>query len=150
MAITASGVYGATLAKQLDDTLGKSIGSETLVYVLMITDSATPDFDAHDFRNDLTNEIANGNGYTTGGTLQASTTITNSTNGTVIYDAADLSWATSTITDAMAAVGYFTTGNSTTDELIWLSDFVTAASSSGGTFSITWSTGGIIIYDYTP
>lgn len=150
MAITASGVYGATLAKQLDDTLGKSIGSETLVYVQLITDSATPDFDAWAFRSSVTNEIANGNGYTTGGQLETGTTITNSTNGTVIYDATDLSWATSTITDAMAANGYFTTGNSTTDELIWLSDFVTAASSSGGTFSVTWSTGGVIVYDNTP
>lgn len=150
MAITASGVYGLTLNKQLQDTLGKDMNSETVVYVMMITDSATPDFDAHDFRNDVTNEVTGGSGYTAGGALMTGTTATVSTNGTLIYDGGDVSWATSTITDAMAAVGYFTTGNSTTDEIIWLSDFVTAASSSGGTFQITWSTGGIIIYDFTP
>jgi hypothetical protein len=150
MAITASGVYGLTLNKQLQDTLGKDMNSETLTYVLLITDSATPDFDAHDFRNDLTNEPSTADGYTVGGTVMAGTTLTVSTNGTLIYDGNDVSWASSTITSAMAAVGYFTTGSSTTDELIWLSDFVTAASSSGGTFSVTWSTGGIIIYDFTP
>ena len=150
MSITASGVFGVTLNKQLQDTLGKDMNSETLTYVLLITDSATPVFHTWDFRNDITNEPSTADGYTVGGALMAGTTLTVSTNGTLIYDGNDVSWATSTITSAMAAVGYFTTGNSTTDELIWLSDFVTAASSSGGTFSVTWSTGGIIIYDFTP
>jgi hypothetical protein len=150
MAVTASGVYGLTLSKQLQDTLGRDMNSETLVYVLLATDSDTPDFDADDFRADIGSEVTAGSGYTAGGAVMAGTTITVSTNGTLIYDGNDVSWATSTITDAMCAVGYFTTGSSTTDELIWLSDFVTAASSSGGTFQVTWSTGGIIIYDFTP
>lgn len=151
MAIGASGVYGVTLGKQLDDTLNRSMGSETNVYTLLVTDSYTPDYDAHDFRNDITNEIANGNGYTTGGKLTTNTSITVSTNGTVIYDANDVSWPTSTITNAMAAVGYWSGGvASTSDELFWLSDFVTAASSSNGTFTVQWSSGGIIIYDFTP
>jgi hypothetical protein len=150
MSITASGLYGLTLSKQLQDTLGKDMNSETNTYVLLVTDAHTPDFDAHDFRNDITNEVTAGSGYTAGGTLMAGTTLTVSTNGTLIYDGNDVSWATSTITDAMAAVGYFTTGSSTTDELIWLSDFVTAASSSGGTFQVTWASTGILIWDFTP
>lgn len=151
MSITASGVYGLTLAKQLDDTLGKSIGSETNVFGLLVSDAYTPDFDAHDFRNDITNEIANGDNYTTGGNLLTGTTITTSTNGTVIYDVTDEAWNTSTISNAMAIVGYWSGGTSSTaDELFWLSDFVTAASSANGTFTVQWSTGGVLIYDFTP
>lgn len=151
MAIAASGVFGQTLSKQLQDTLGKDIGSETNVFVALVTDSYAPDYDAHDFRNDLTNEIPNGDGYTTGGKLITNTSITVSTNGTVIYDANDVSWPTSTITDAMAGVGYWSGGvSSANDELFWLSDFVTAASSANGTFTIQWSDAGIIIYDFTP
>ena len=150
MAITASGVYGQTLSKQLQDTLTENMASETTVYVLMVTDAHTPDFDAHDFRDDITNEVTAGSGYTSGGKLMTNTTLTVSTNGTLIYNANDVSWAASTITDAMAAVGYFTNGAAASDQLIWLSDFVTAASSSNGTFTIQWSSGGIIIYDFTP
>lgn len=150
MAITASGVYGQTLAKQLQDTLAKDIGSETLVYGMLITDTETPDFDADDFRSDVSGEFGTGNGYTAGGKLITNTSVTVSTNGTIIYDANDVSWASSTITNAMAIVGYFSTGTSTTEELIWLSDFVTAASSANGTFTVQWSSGGIIIYDFTP
>jgi hypothetical protein len=151
LSITASGVYGLTLAKQLDDTLAKGMGSETNVYTMLVTDGYTPDYDAHDFRNDITNEIAGADGYTTGGELTTTTTITTSTNGTVIYDATDRAWVTSTITDAMAAIGYWSGGvASTSDELFWLSDFVTAASSANGTFTVQWSSGGIIIYDFTP
>ena len=151
MSITASGVFGLTLAKQLDDTLAKGMGSDTNVYTLLVSDAFTPDFDAMDFRDDVTNEIANGDGYTTGGALTTSTSLVTSTDGTVIYDATDRAWVTSTITDAMAAVGYWSGGTaSSADELFWLSDFVTAASSANGTFTVQWSTGGILIYDFTP
>ena len=37
----------------------------------MLTSSYSPDRDAHDYQNDLTNEVANGNGYTTGGATLA-------------------------------------------------------------------------------
>lgn len=151
MAITASGVYGLTLAKQLDDTLGKGMGSETNVFGMLVTDGYTPDYDAHDFRNDVTNEVTAGSGYTAGGAVLTGTTITTSTNGTIIYDVSDRAWATSTITNAMAVIGYWSGGTSSTaDELFWLSDFVTAASSANGTFTVQWSTGGVLIYDFTP
>jgi hypothetical protein len=151
MSITASGVFGLTLAKQLDDTLGKGMGSESNVFGALVSDGYTPDFDAHDFKSDVTNEIANGDNYTTGGSLLTSTTLTTSTNGTVIYDVADEAWATSTISNAMAIIGYWSGGTSSTaDELFWLSDFVTAASSANGTFTVQWSTGGVLIYDFTP
>lgn len=147
-AITASGYYGLTLEKQLIDTAALSMESETAVKVLMVEDGYTPNFDTHDFRNDLTNEVV-GTGYSPGGSTLTSTELTLAA-GLMTYDAADVSWAASTIPNAMAAVGYFNVGTSATDMLLWLSDFVTAASSTAGTFTIQWNASGIITIDYTP
>jgi hypothetical protein len=150
VAITASGLYGLTLEKQLIDTLGLSLESETAVKVLMVTDSETPDFTADDFRNDVTANEVSGTGYTAGGNTLTSTEITLA-SGVLTYDAADSSWSSSTITNAMAAVGYFARGGAdTADELMFLSDFVTAASTSNGTFTIQWNASGIFTVDFTP
>jgi hypothetical protein len=148
-AITASGYYGLTLEKQLIDTIGLSMESESAVKVLMVTDSEAPNFDTHDFRNDITAEVT-GTGYTAGGNTLTTTEITLA-SGVLTYDAADVAWAASTIANAMAAVGYFARGGaSSADELIWLSDFVTAASTTNGTFTIQWNASGIFTIDYTP
>lgn len=150
MAITASGLFGLTLEKQFIDTLGLSLESETALSVAMITDSATPDFDVHDFWSDLEGNEVSGTGYTAGGETLTGTELTIS-GGVLTYDAADVSWATSTISNAMAGVGYFDRGGATTaDELMFLSDFVTAASSAGGTFTIQWNVSGIWTCDFTP
>lgn len=147
MAITASGLYGLTLEKMLIDTAGQSLEAETHK-VLMVTDSYTPNFDTHDFRNDITNEVS-GTGYTAGGVAITSTEITLS-SGVLTFDSADPSWASSTITNAMAAVHYFNVGADTTDQLVFLSDFVTAASTTNGTFLIQIAAGGWVTIDYTP
>lgn len=150
MAITASGLFGLTLEKQFIDTVGLSLESETALSCALIDDNSTPAFDTHDFWNDLEGDEIAGTGYTAGGATMTSTEVTLSA-GTLTYDAADVSWASSTITNAMAGVGYFDRGGATTaDELMFLSDFVTAASSSGGTFTIQWAAGGIFTVDYTP
>lgn len=151
MAVTASGLYGLTLQKFLNGTSlpASGLDSETAVKVLMVTDSEVPNFDTHDFRNDITAEVT-GTGYTSGGTTLTSTALTLS-SGVLTYDGADVSWASSTISNAMAGVGYFARGGaSTADELVFLSDFVTAASSSSGTFTIQWNASGIFTVDYTP
>lgn len=147
MAITASGLYGLTLEKMLIDTLGESYEAEDNK-VLMVTDSYTHNYDTHDFRDDITNEVS-GTGYTAGGLALTATEITLA-SGLLTFDAADLSWGSSTITNAMAAVHYFNVGTAATDPLGFLSDFVTAASTSNGTFTIQWAAGGIFTIDYTP
>lgn len=152
MAITASGLYGLTLEKFLNVTSLPTNGleSETAVKVLMVTDSETPDFTADDFRDDVTANEVSGTGYTAGGNTLTSTEITLS-SGVLTYDAADSSWSSSTISNAMAAVGYFARGGaSSADELIFLSDFVTAASTSNGTFAVQWHASGIFTVDFTP
>ncbi len=150
MVITASGLFGLTKEKQLIDTLGLSLESETDLSVAMITDSATPAFDTMDFWSDLEANEVSGTGYTAGGATLTGTELTIA-SGVLTYDANDVSWSSSTISNAMAAVGYFDRGGATTaDELEFLSDFVTAASSSGGTFTIEWAAAGIYTVDFTP
>lgn len=151
MSITAPGLYGLTLEKFLNATSLPSSGleSETAVKVLMATDSYTPDFNADNFRDDVTNEVT-GTGYTAGGVVITSTELTVAT-GVLTYDAADASWSSSTISNAMAAVGYFARGGaSSADELVFLSDFVTAASTTNGTFLVQWNASGIFTVDFTP
>jgi hypothetical protein len=151
MAISASGLYGLTLEKFFLETVGASLESETAIAVQMVTDGYTPNFDTHDFENDVTNEVS-GTGYTAGGVTITTTELAvgSPAAGQMNYDSADPSWASSTITDAMAAVGYVSTGTPTTAELVWLSDFVTAASTSSGTFTIQVDTNGWFYFDFTP
>lgn len=152
MSITASGWFGLTLEKALIGTSFPTSGleSETAVKMLLVNDSYTPNFDTHDFRDDITNEIANGGGYTTGGATLTSTEVTLS-SGLLTYDVADPSWTSSTIASAMAGVTYFTRGGaSSADELWILSDFVTAVSTTNGTLLVQVNASGLATIDYTP
>ncbi len=152
MSITASGLYGLTLEKFLNVTSLPASGleSETAVKGALILDAETPDFNADNFFDDVVANEASGTGYTADGAVLTSTEITIS-GGVLTYDAADSSWASSTIANAMAECGYFDRGGAqSADELIYLSDFVTAASSSGGTFTIQRSASGIFTVDFTP
>jgi hypothetical protein len=151
MAINGSAMYGLTLEKQFKKTQAGDMES-TSVFVLLVTDSYAPDPDVDAFVTDLTNEIANGNGYTTGGKALAATpswTVATPAAGQISYDSADPAWAASTITSAMAAVLYHTTGSTATDELYLLSDFTTAVSTSNGTLTVQVDANGWVYFDHS-
>ena len=153
MAITASGMYGLTLEKFLIDTAGFSLESETAVACCMVLDAEVPAFDTDNFRDDVTaNEVVAGDGYTAGGMTIVGTELTvgSPAAGQIKYDSTDPAWVASTITNAMAAVLYNSTGVAAADQLIFLSDFVTAATSSNGTFTIQIAVNGWWYVDYTP
>lgn len=149
MSVTAAGLYGLTLEKFFIDTAGESLEAEDH-FEALVNDSYTPDFNAHDFFNDLTNEVT-GVGYTSGGVAVTSTEITLAT-GTLTFDAADTVYTTVTISNAMA--GVLATSVSTpahaTNQLVVLQDFVTAASATAANFTIQHSATGIFTLDYTP
>jgi len=147
MAVTAAGYYFLTFEKQMIDTAGQSIEAETHKEAL-VADGYTPAFDTHDFRNDLTNEVS-GAGYTAGGVAVTSTELTVSA-GTAVWDFTDTVYPTVTITDAMAGVVYFNVGADTTDQLIVLQDFVTAASATAANFTIQHHATGVVRFDLTP
>lgn len=150
MAITASGLYGLTLEKMLIDTAGESLEAEDNKLGL-VQDAYTPAFDTHDFHADLTNEISGGNYAKEAVTTTELTLAT----GTLTFDAADTVFDNAgandvTITDAMAAVLWTEVGLSTTDQLVGLWDFVTAASCTNSTFTVQWNASGLFTLDYTP
>lgn len=114
------------------------------IKVMLVTSSYAPNVDTHTKRSDVTNEVT-GTGYSAGGSALANKTVTADTvDDEGVFDADDLSWSSSTIT-ARAAVLYKSRGGaSTADELICYVDFGSDISSTGGTFTITWNSEGII------
>lgn len=147
MAITASGLYGLTLEKMFINTAGQSLEAETHK-ALLVLDAYTHDYTVHDFRDDITNE-ATGTGYTAGGVAFTATEITLAA-GTLTYDHADVSWAASSIANAMALIGYFNVGTAATDQLIYLLDFVTAVTTSSGLLTVQINASGVFTLDFTP
>jgi hypothetical protein len=147
MAITASGFYGLTLEKMFIDTAAQSMEAETHKGLLVL-DAYTPNYDTHDFRDDITNE-ASGTGYSSGGSTITGTEITLS-GGVLTWDFVDPSWTSSTIANAMAHVSYFNVGSAATDQLLLLLDFVTAVTTSNGTLLVAINASGAMTLDYTP
>lgn len=114
------------------------------IKVALVTATYTPDADLHDFFDDITNEVV-GTGYTAGGETLASKTLTqDNTNDQATFDAADTSWASSTIT-ARAAILYKSTGVASTSALIRYIDFGSNISSTAAAFTITWNASGILV-----
>lgn len=148
MAITASGYFGLTLEKQLIAAGGESLEAETNNYWLL-ADAATPDFTTHDFRADLVANEVTGTNWAAGGVDLTSTEVTLAA-GVLTFDAADVSVASTTITNAMAGVLSTQTGADATDKLLLLQDFVTAVSTVNGTFQVQMNASGILTIDYTP
>lgn len=149
MAITASGLFVATFVDVLDTTqLAIDLDLETHK-VAMFTNTITPNFDtdtAYGVAPYNANEVS-GAGYTAGGTALTTTTFLGS-SGTATFDAADTSWASSTITNARGALIYadVLAGNNA----ICLVNFTADFSTNNGTFLITWSGSGIFAVDLTP
>lgn len=147
MAITSSGFYGLTLEKMFIDTAAQSMEAETHKG-LLVTDTYTPDFTVHDFRDDVTNEVT-GTGYSAGGQTITGTEITLA-SGILTWDFNDPSWASSTIANAMAHISYFNVGTAATDQLLLLLDFVTAVSTSNGTLTVAINASGAMTLDFVP
>jgi len=113
------------------------------IKVMLTTSSYTPNVDTHEFISSVTNEVV-GTGYVAGGAALASkTTTADTTDDEGVFDAADLTWSTSTIT-ARYAVIYKDTGVAGTSAIIAVIDFGTDKVSTGGNFTITWNAEGII------
>jgi len=135
-------------ANALGNNFGGTAGGATpvdfesnTIKVALTTSDYTPNQDTHDFFNDVTNEVT-ATGYTAGGATLASKALTVTAN-VVAMDAADVTWATSTIT-ARRAVVYKSTGTASDDALLCWIDFGADVSSSSGDFTISWDAAGIM------
>lgn len=144
----ASNLFGNFLLKGFDATtkINLATGGDT-IKVALVDSGYTPDLDAHDFFDDITNEET-GAGYTAGGaTLGSQTWAVVGASNVVKFDGADTSWANATIT-CRAAVIYKSTGTAGTSPLIAYVDFTTDRTADGGTFLITWHANGIFTLSY--
>jgi hypothetical protein len=88
---------------------------------------------------DLTNEVANGGGYTTGGKTLTCTWVRST--GTITFDCDDQAWTASTIT-AKYAVIY---ADNTNDDLLCFCelDTVGSVSTTAGTLTVTINASGV-------
>lgn len=148
----ASGFYGLTLEKFFkgDAATTWDLEDETTVKVGLVTSSETPNFDTHNFRDDISAEVANGGGYTTGGQLLTGTDLSLS-SGVMTYDATDSLWTDATITARGSFYYVVLGGASSADPLLFQltfggSDVVSTA----GNFTIVYNASGIFVIDYVP
>lgn len=103
--------------------------------MLLVTSSYTPDKDAHERADDITNEVASGNGYTTGGKTVTCTVARDDANDKTTLTFAAESWTSSTIT-ARGAVVYKSTGTAANDPLVFYNDFGGDVTTSSTTLSV--------------
>jgi hypothetical protein len=150
MAVTVSGLFYITWRDIVDTTqLAIDLDLETHK-VAMFTNSITPNFStdtAYGVSPYDGNEVS-GAGYTAAGIALTGTAVDESPTGTLRWDATDTSWSSSTITNARCALIYADAlvGNNA----IVLVDFDADYSTSNGTFTIQWASGGILTIDLTP
>jgi hypothetical protein len=117
-----------------------SIDFDTDSFKMLLVTSALDETakDTFDFRNDIVNEVANGNGYATGGNAVTLTVAAVDTaNNDVEITASAVSWAASTIAAAGAVIYKSRGGASSADEVICFLDFGATISSTSGTFTVT-------------
>jgi len=133
-------IYNAFKANIMNG--GLDLDTDT-IKVMLVTSSYVPDQDTHADRADVTNEVT-GTGYTAGGAEITSKTVTqDNTDNEGVFDGADVTWSTSTIT-AAGAVLYKSTGTAANDLLICYLDFGGDQISSAGDFTIQWGSEGIV------
>lgn len=148
----AAGIYGLTLEKFLNSGLSSytsGLESETLNKTMLVQDAYTPNFDTHNFRDDVTNEPGNSGTYTSGGSVLTTTELAVASPAAtqIAYSAAGLSWTGTTIT-ARGTVTYRNVGSAATDEVIVTNSYASDVSTSGGTFTHSWHAQGLFYIDY--
>lgn len=147
MAAGDSQVYGKFTELQMSGATKVDDG-DTLK-VLLTTSSYTPAIDTHDYLDDITNELSNGNGYTTGGIALASKTVTYDTaNDRTELDCADLVWTFTASFSPKWAILYKDTGVASTSPLICYWDLGTVTTST--TFTLQINAEGILQFRATP
>ncbi len=118
-----------------------AVDCDTDTFKMLLVTSTYTAAKSHAKRSDITNEVAAGSGYTTGGNACALTVAaTDNVNNDVEISFSVTSWTSATIT-ARAGVIYKSRGGlATADELVGYVDFLSNITSTNGTFAVTVST----------
>lgn len=154
MAFSASGLFVPTFRDILDaSVLNIDLDVETHKVAMFTNSITTPDFltntryGAAPFN---ANEVT-GTAYSAGGTAVTGTTFTDaSSNGILVFQATDTSWASSTIANARGALIYADADATTPDAALVGVAFGADYSTNNGTFLIDWASGGIFTWDVVP
>ncbi len=135
-------LYGSVVAKAFNKEI--DLDSDT-IKLMLLTSSYTPNQDTHDYLDDVVANEVTGTGYTAGGATLANKSVTyDSANNVFIFDADDVTWASSTITARYAVLYDATPGTNATRPLIGYVDFSSDQSSTSGNFTVTWDATGIV------
>jgi hypothetical protein len=133
------------MANFIYDKFGTKVGNKEIdldtdvLKVCLLTNLHSPSA-SHEFYSELDNEVANGNGYTTGGNTLAGVTWTESA-GITTLNANDPTWTTATFA-ARYAVIYDDTA--TGKPLICLYDFLSDKNVNYGTFTLYFNVNGVL------
>lgn len=106
---------------------------------MLVTSSYTPNKATHAKRSDITNEVANGNGYTTGGAVTVCTNTKDTGLEEQRFAFAAITWSASTITAAGLVIYKSRGGLSSADELVGYVDFLGNITSTANNFIATIS-----------
>lgn len=123
--------------KFLDYLADNDISDDTFK-VALVTSTYTPDKDAHEFFDDVTNEVS-GTGYTADGNTVTGTLTLDTANDKLTLEFASTNWTAATIT-ARGAVYYSSTGTASTSTLIAYNDFGSDVAVTSGTLALAAST----------
>ena len=109
-------------------------------WVMLTTSSYTENKDTHLKRSDVTNEVAAGGGYSTGGQVVTFTVTKDTANDRLDVTLGGTSWSSSTITARKAVYYKRRGGASSADELVAVNDFGSDVISTAATFTLNSST----------
>ena len=112
------------------------------IKVALCTSAYTPDQNAHNYYDDITNELATAGGYTAGGAALGTPTQSTTLKVTTL-NAADVAWTSATFTARYAIIYDSTPATAATKPLIGYVDFGADVSPVAGTLTITWNASGI-------
>ena len=138
MAVTAK-VYNRAITALANKEID---WADDTIKVMLLTSSYTPAQTTHDYLDDVVANEVTGTGYTAGGATLASKTESFASQ-VKQFDAADVTWSTSTITARYAVVYDASPASNATRPLIAYVDFGADVVSSGGNFTITWDSTGV-------
>lgn len=126
--------YGNGLLKVATGAI--DLDTDTLK-IMLCTSAYTPDQDAHDFRNDVTNEVT-GTGYTAGGATLAGVAATyDAASNEVRLSWTSPTWAAASITARTAVIYKARGGASSADELVGYCTEAGDVTSTAGVFTVT-------------
>ena len=108
------------------------------IRISLHTTTYTPNTGTHDFFDDVTNELAAGSGYTTGGELLASKTTSAPVATVVTRDNADVTWTFAATKAFRYGVLRKDTGTASTSPLMFLIDFDGSTNLTAAIGTWTW------------